>query len=472
MYRLLIRFRTYEEGLSFDISKAYHRLETSTVEKFLRLMVWRFSKEEDWKTYAYRVMAFGDRLAATALECGKRQSADLGEEIDPIASKRIKEELYVDDGVTGGTKEEIERFVGHKKEDGSYDGTIQQILGLGGFPIKCFVSSGSQDEEAIALLGSSVLGYKWSAKDDIMGVKIKVNLSKKKRKIAKHPDLTIADIDKLKSIKLTKRNLLGVPAGIFDPLGIAAPYTVKLKIGLKQLFDIQDNLYWDDEIPTSMTDWWVEVLTEAIKAEILKFPRKTKLDNAVGSPLLIGFCDGALPVYAANIYIRWEMAEPDLQGKLFSVTLLCAKTKVTPINGCTTPKSELNSATLLSRLVKSTVRAVVDTPEKVMCAGDSQCVISSLKVSTTKFKPYFHNRLSEIKDNFEEARKICPVDDFYYVPGKTNPADLATREDGKLDEIGIESEWQSPSFLKEPCDLWPLSRDFLSTELPEEEIRK
>ena len=191
--------------------------------------------------YAYRVMAFGDRLAATALECGKRQSADLGEEIDPIASKRIKEELYVDDGVTGGTKEEIERFVGHKKEDGSYDGTIQQILGLGGFPIKCFVSSGSQDEEAIALLGSSVLGYKWSAKDDIMGVKIKVNLSKKKRKIAKHPDLTIADIDKLKSIKLTKRNLLGVPAGIFDPLGIAAPYTVKLKIGLKQLFDMSSS---------------------------------------------------------------------------------------------------------------------------------------------------------------------------------------------------------------------------------------
>ena len=303
-------------------------------------------------------------------------------------------------------------------------------------------------------------------------MKIKVNLSKKKRKIAKHPDLTIADIDKLKSIKLTKRNLLGVPAGIFDPLGIAAPYTVKLKIGLKQLFDMQDNLAWDDEIPTSMTDWWVEVLTEAIKAEILKFPRKTKPDNAVGSPLLIGFCDGALPAYAANIYIRWEMTEPDLQGKLFSVNLLCAKTKVTPINGCTTPKSELNSATLLSRLVKSTVRAVVDTPEKVMCAGDSQCVISSLGVSTTKFKPYFHNRLSEIKDNFEEARKICPVDDFYYVPGKTNPADLATREDGKLDEIGIGSEWQSPSFLKEPCDLWPLSRDFLSTELPEEEIRR
>ena len=74
--------------------------------------------------------------------------------------------------------------------------------------IESFVYSGSTDEEAIALLGSSVLGYDWDANKGTMGVKIKVNLSKKKRKIAQFPGLTIQDLDKLRSIKLTKRNLL------------------------------------------------------------------------------------------------------------------------------------------------------------------------------------------------------------------------------------------------------------------------
>ena len=218
--------------------------------------------------------------------------------------------MYVDDGTTGGTKAEVDRFVGKKGEDGKYDGTIQEILGLGGFSIKSFVPSGCTDDEAIALLGSSVLGYQWDAKNDFMGVKIKINLSKKKRKLPQYPDLTLNDVDKLRTLKFCKRNLLGVPAGIFDPSGIGSPWTIKMKIGLKQLFDMEENLGWDDDIPEHMRAWWIEILTEAVKAELLKFPRGTKPSNAIGIPILVGFCDGALPAYAACVYVRWEMSEP------------------------------------------------------------------------------------------------------------------------------------------------------------------
>ena len=153
------------------------------------------------------------------------------------------------------------------------------------------------------------------------------------------------------------------------------PLSLLNSSGLKQLFDLEEKLSWDDEISANMKDWWINVITEAIKAEMLKFPRGTKPVNAIGSPILVGFCDGALPAYAAGVYVIWKLKEPDLQGNEFSVTLLCAKAKV---NSCTIPKSELNGATLLSRLVKAAVRAIVDTPSSVVCAGDSQCVISSL----------------------------------------------------------------------------------------------
>ena len=91
---------------------------------------------------------------------------------------------------------------------------------------------------------------------------------------------------------------------------------------------------------------------------------------------------------------------------------------------------------------------------------------------TTRFKPYFHNRLTEIRENFDDIRKICEVEDFQYIPGKMNPIDIVTREDGKLDEIGINSEWQSPSFLKKSRESWPHTRDFIKTEPPVEEMRK
>ena len=237
MYKIQLGFRSHPIGLAFDISKAYHSITTGPIEKYLRLMIWRLSPDEEWRTYGYEVLAFGDRVASGALEAAKRKCAEMGDKIDPIAAKRIRTQMYVDDGATGGTREEVERFIGKKNSSGEYDGTIQEIFKLGGFSIKSFVQSGCTDNEAMKLLGNSVLGYFWDAKNDIMGVKLKVNLSKKKRKIAKYPDLTIKDLDKLNTIKLTKRNLLGVLAGTFDSIGIATPYTIKLKIGLKALFD-------------------------------------------------------------------------------------------------------------------------------------------------------------------------------------------------------------------------------------------
>ena len=203
-----------------------------------------------------------------------------------------------------------------------------------------------------------------------------------------------------------------------------------------------------------------------------KFPRSTKPKNYSGKPMLIGFFDGSLRAYDANVYVRWELSEPDENGRRYFVQLLCAKAKITPMNGCTIPKSELNGATLLSRLLKAASRAMVDTPETVLPVGDSQCVIASLEMSSSKFKPFFMNRISEIRDNLDQIKSVCSVEDFHFIPGKQNPADLATRTDGKLKDIGMGSVWQSPGFLSEERKNWPISRDFLKNELPLDEMNR
>ena len=69
-------------------------------------------------------------------------------------------------------------------------------------------------------------------------------------------------------------------------------------------------------------------------------------------------------------------------------------------------------------------------------------------------------------------KKTCGVDDLHYVASASNPADLATRGGVKLGDIGPSSFWQlGPTFLPWWRDLWPASRDFISEDVPEEEIR-
>ena len=122
-------------------------------------------------------MAMGDPPAAKALECAKHKCADIGSEIHTLASQKIKEDMYIDDGTSGGTKEEVERFVGKRGSDGVFDGTIQKISNKENFKIKDFVWSRRDNKESGVFLRNKVLDYKWDAKNGEMAVKFKIGMS-------------------------------------------------------------------------------------------------------------------------------------------------------------------------------------------------------------------------------------------------------------------------------------------------------
>ena len=62
--------------------------------------------------------------------------------------------------MTGGEEEDVDRMMGEQEQDGTYNGTLQQILGLGGFRVKAFLRSGTSDQEAVKKLGDKVLGFR------------------------------------------------------------------------------------------------------------------------------------------------------------------------------------------------------------------------------------------------------------------------------------------------------------------------
>ena len=180
MLNISLRFRCHDEGLVFDLTKAYNSLKTGPVEKNLRRFVWRFNPDDDWEDFAFDCVAFGDSPAANCLEIGRNMTADAGYEIDPVAAEKIKNDSYVDDNVSGGSKEEVERMKGERLADGSYSGTMRQILDVGNLKSKVFVSTGEADAAVKHLIGNKVLGYSWNATTDFMAVNFPVYLANKK----------------------------------------------------------------------------------------------------------------------------------------------------------------------------------------------------------------------------------------------------------------------------------------------------
>ena len=480
MLDISLRFRCHQTGLVFDLTKAYNRLKTGPVEKHLRRFVWRFSPDQDWTDFALDSVAFGDLPAANCLEIGRDKTADAGEHIDAVASKKLKYDSYVDDGVTGGSPEEVARMKGNRLADGSFSATIPQILKLGGLHLKVMVSTGETNEEVKNLISNKVLGYQWNATDDEMAVNFPVYLCNKKRKVRTQPALTMETLKLLESTPLTKRVCLGITNGFLDFLGISCPFTIRFKLLMRQLYEGQNKqLKWEDKIPAGQLDAWKDLIAEAVKCSSLCFPRCTRPPAAVGQPLVVEFGDGALPAYSACVYLQWKINCVHQLGKCdqeYDASLLWAKARVTPLSGYTVPRSELSGTVLGSRMCLRTVKALDGEPSMkpagVIMLADSKCTISAIDTASRALKPFFHNRVSEILQTIEEMKGYCKVEDIHYVPSDLNPADLATRNKTSLTEIGPASFWQKgPSFLCFGRDYWPVTRDFIRPDVPENESR-
>ena len=80
---MLLRFRCYEIGLVWDLSKAYNSILTTLNEFFTRLVVWQ------GKTYGFTCVAFGDQPASILLELTKEVAADKGKEVDEMTALKL-----------------------------------------------------------------------------------------------------------------------------------------------------------------------------------------------------------------------------------------------------------------------------------------------------------------------------------------------------------------------------------------------
>lgn len=67
-----------------------------------------------------------------------------------------------------------------------------------------------------------------------------------------------------------------------------------------------------------------------------------------------------------------------------------------------------------------------------------------------------------------EIQALSDTEDWYWVKGVLNIADIITRGE-KVLKMGRQSEWQNgPSFLRKNEDEWPLKMNYSGTVLPDQ----
>ena len=305
---VLLRFRENEIAVVGDIRKMYHSIFTTLKDQHCHRFLWRdMQVDQEPKTYCMRVVNMGDRPSATIATVALKKTAELGKDQFPEAAETILKNVYVDDIVESVSTPDKARIRAAQ---------IDQLIKPGNFAVKGWIFSGAESGGTDQELpgddkSEKVLGVTWSPRKDAFHIVTRVNFLPKK-KVRQEPGLLGEAMPPEIPAILTKRMCLGQVNGIYDPLGLLAPVTVKAKILLRKMWGLK--LGWDDPVSEEMRKEWFSFFGELREAATISFQRCIRPAEADPSakPILIVFSDGSEQAFGTVAYVRWLLRDGGL----------------------------------------------------------------------------------------------------------------------------------------------------------------
>ena len=79
----------------------YHQVETTKVERHLRLLWSHLDTSIEIKCYGIETVNIGDRPAAAIVTIAMRKSAEVYSETNPMTAEKIIDDTYMDDIASG-----------------------------------------------------------------------------------------------------------------------------------------------------------------------------------------------------------------------------------------------------------------------------------------------------------------------------------------------------------------------------------
>ena len=229
---------------------------------------------------------------------------------------------------------------------------MAKILAKGAMSIKFMAVTGSNDSHEEEQLGGKCLGVSYRLVEDQIHFRVKPCFYAGKARSADQSREVIRldkrDVARLQAgtLVFTQRHALSMVMGLYDPLGLVGPAMVIGKLLLRRLYSPDKVTSWDQDLPlVEKQRWacWFAALLESTEATFLMTTRPVQ---AVGAPRLVGFCDSSEVVVCAALYVVW-----DSHAKGATVQLLMGKCRVALLLGMTVPRGEMQSLTILTRLM-------------------------------------------------------------------------------------------------------------------------
>ena len=138
---------------------------------------------------------------------------------------------------------------------------------------------------------------------------------------------------------LTRRGVLSILSSAYGPLGFIAPFILKGKQILQEMF--MNQFDWDSPTPESLQPRWRQWIAEVknLDSVVIKRCLKPKDFNVVVTAEIHHFSDASTMNYGQCSYLRLID-----RNQRVHCSLIMAKARVTPIKPVTIPRLELMAA--------------------------------------------------------------------------------------------------------------------------------
>ena len=390
LVKILLRFRIWQYGLSADIQKAFLMIGLHTEVKDVHRFLWNVN--DQIRTMRFTRVTFGNAASPFLLNATVQYHLARFDECRTV--KELKDNLYVDNWLTGAdSEEEICKMMSEGEKTMKEDGFTLTKWASNSQAARREHSKmfGEFDEMSI----TKVLGLSWKTTGDYFHF----------------VTLLSSEIG-----HCSKRILLSIIARLFDPLGLLTPFSITLKVLFQETW--RRGFDWDDVLPNEFQvqmKAWIEGLDYVRDWKILRCISPVAWDGGSQKELIV-FADASEKAYGCCVYLKTTV-----NGQMF-VNLVTSKTRVAPLKKTTLPRLELLAALLAARLLKFVTSALQleTTGNSYTCWSDSPVALSWIKSNAAKWKQFVQNRVLEIQELTSPER-------WHFCPGKENPADLLTR---------------------------------------------
>ncbi|XP_054708165.1 uncharacterized protein LOC129217975 [Uloborus diversus] len=423
---IILNFRKFKIAFNADIEKAFLMIGISERDrKFLKFLWYSDSSSEEFKYMQMKRVTFGCKPSPFILSATIKHHIQKFENTHPKSVEMLKSSLYVDDLYFGGNS---------VNEVLNLSSDAVTILKAGGFNLRklrsnskeleeLWVQTGLKERESVDVSQVKVLGLNWNPEQDELSLDLK------------------GIFKGLKSLKNSKRCVLQTAASIFDPVGLIAPFVVRIKLLLQEIWERA--IDWDEELPEDLGEKWVKWCGETDKMSEIKIPRHC-LESCVGEKAEVHvFCDASLRAYGAVVYFRFH----DKYGN-YKVSFVLSKSRVAPLKKLTLPRLELMALVIGSRLGSYLKTVFGDMIQNIVYWSDSLIALYWVKGCAKRWKMVVANRVLEIQEKSNPS-------DWKFCPSEKNPADLLTRGIS-MEDLLLNKLWRlGPDWLQESCEGWP-----------------